>query len=160
MDAVINALARPEWLAGAAVAVLILGLAGLIALYKPYVIPVKTHQEQLDAANARADRAEKDAEAEIVAMRAELTERMTNFRADHSVRMEQAERLFNTMLAEANRRGDDWKANAHITAENAKLTEDRMDEVVEISRLSNAVLNAIYSQVTGRPQLPGGPSHD
>ena len=162
MDAIIQALARPEWLAGAAVAVLILGLGGLIALYKPYVIPVKTHQEQLDAANDRADKAEKDADAKIEAMRAELTERMTNFRADHAARLEQSERLLGAMLAEARKYADDWKATAHIESENAKTSEARMDEVLEGVRLAVSIVSALQhaatGQVSGRTpvQLPPG----
>ena len=157
MDALLNALSRPEWLAGAAVAVLILGMVGLIALYKPYVIPVKTHQEQLDAANARADRAEESAAAEIAAMRADIAERITNIRADHAARLEQSERLLGTMLAEARKYADDWKATAYIESENAKTSEDRMDEVLEGTRLLVSIVTALQHAAGQVPaELPPG----
>lgn len=167
MDGFWQALMRTEWLVGAAVAVVILGLAGLIALYKPYVIPVKTHQEQLDAEKARADKAERDAAAavakahadaleEIREARAHADERVQNLRNDQATRSEQAERFFNTALGEAKRYADDWKGTAHITAENAKISEDRMDEVLETVRLMAGILTALQNHAV--KQLPPGSS--
>jgi len=158
MDAILTALTRVDWLVGASVAVLVLGLVAVVALSKPYVIPIKTQQEQLDAERARADNAEAEAAARFEAARVELTERMTNFRSDHAARMEQAERFFDVALAEARRYADDWKATAHIEAENAKASEDRMDEVLETVRLVAGVVTSLQHAVTGQmpAQLPPG----
>lgn len=155
MDALITALARTEWLIGAAVAVVILGVIGAIAFYKPWVIPVRTHEEQLAAERARADRAEAEAETEINRVREEMADRMANLRADIAQRTERDERVFNTMLAEAKRYADDWKGTAHITAENAKISEDRMDEVLETVRLMAGILTALQNHARSS-QLTGG----
>jgi len=152
LQTVLSFLARTEWLVGAAVAGLI--VTGLIVWGK--LVTISTHREQLDAERARADRAEEDAAAEIAVMRSELNDRMTNFRADHAARMEQSERLLNLMLTEARRYADDWKATAHITAENAKISEDRMDEVLEGTRLVVAVVTAL-KDASARHQITSGP---
>lgn len=167
MDGFWQALMRTEWLVGAAVAVVILGLVGLIALYKPYVIPIRTHEEQLAAERARADKAQADAAAAVVAaqsavaeearaVRAETERRVDNVIAARKEQSEQAERFFNTALTEAKRYADDWKGTAHITAENAKISEDRMDEVLETVRLMAGILTALQNHA--RQQLPPGSS--
>lgn len=154
MDGFWQALMRTEWLVGAAVATVIIGLVGLIALYKPYVVPIKTHTEQLEAEKTRADKAVADAAAETERIRAEYAERFTNFRNDHNQRLEFAERMFQTSLTQERRYSDDWKASAHISQENARISEDRWDEVVETSRLTANVINAMYAHVTGRAPIP------
>jgi hypothetical protein len=65
------------------------------------------------------------------------------------------------MLAAKQRDADDWRTAYHIGAENAKASEDRMDEVLEFERMSYNALTALVAMLGGRdnsvhpvPQLP------
>ena len=155
MDAVLEAFSRTEWLVGAAVAVLILGAVMLVGFGKPYLITIAAHKERVDAEKARADRAEDYAAAQITAARADADARIAAANADHAERLAQAEHIFEQVLSEARRYADDWRGTAHITAENAKISEDRMDEVLETVRLMVGILTALQNhQVRGH--LPAG----
>lgn len=170
MDALVNALARTEWLVGFAVGGIVVVAAIVVGISTDYLIAGKTHRALLEAETKRADRAEEsaaeqiasaradaaaqiaaareDAAGEIASMRVELNHRMANYRADHGA-------VWQQMLTEANRRADDFKGYAHIEAEQRRISEERMSEVLEYVHLSERVLNALRDHVVTR-QLPAG----
>jgi hypothetical protein len=154
---------------------------------KGLFIPRGTHLRELrtletQVAQAIKDRDEQvkairdDRNAQVQAIRDEMNIRMENFRADHALRMDQvredhvkqlaalvaaaegirADR--DVMLAAKQRDADDWRAAYHIGAENAKASEDRMDEVLETVRLIYNMTNTFRTVVAGRehPELTSG----
>lgn len=61
---------------------------------------------------------------------------------------------FDSQLASKQRDADDWRAAYHLLAESAKQSEDRMDEVVEGTRL---IVSTIRNFPPSPPhQLPPG----
>lgn len=147
-------------------------LRELRVLEKQVEQAIKDRDEQVKA--IREDRA-----SQLQAIRDEMNTRMENFRSDHAVRMSElredhvkqlaalvavadgirADR--DVLLTAKQRDADDWRTAYHIGAENAKASEDRMDEVLEFQRLSYNALNALLAALGGRenaahqlPQLP------
>lgn len=158
------------------VLILITFLAVYVIIVKRKLIPEKTHLEQMKDRDAQVkaailDRDSKIAEArkerddQIAVIRGEMTERMENFRADHLLRMKQSSEDHekqlaallvvsdgiradrDTMLAAVRRDSDDWRGAYHILSDNAKASEDRMDEVLETERLILEFMRAIRSSV-------------
>jgi hypothetical protein len=134
-----------------------------------------THLRELGALEDRVAQAITDRDRDVVAIRDEMNTRMDNFRADHATRVDQAradhEKQLAALVAVADgirndrdallvakqRDADDWRGAYHIAAENAKRSEDRMDEVLETVRLIYAAMNAIRTIAAGRdPELPPG----
>lgn len=150
----------------------------IVGNFRGWYIPGPTHRREIAALEARVQQAIKDRDDQLREIRAEMNSRMDNFRADHALRMNQvredhekqltallmaaegirADR--DVMLAAKQRDADDWRAAYHIGAENAKASEDRMDEVLETGRLTYNALNSLLSLVSTRehPQLPSGPT--
>lgn len=178
MDALISALARTEWLVGFAVGAIVVVVAIVVGISTDYLIAGKTHRALLeaetkraDAETKRADKAEErskdqiadaradaaaliaaareDAVGEVAAARIELNHRMANYRADQGA-------IWQQMLTEANRRADDFKGLAHIEAEQRRISEERMSEVLEYVHLSERVLSALQGHATQARQLPAG----
>jgi hypothetical protein len=150
----------------------------IVGNFRGWYIPGPTHRREVAALEARVAQAILDRDEQVKAIRDEMTMRMDNFRADHALRMEQSVKEHDkqlaalimaaegiradrdVMLAAKQRDADDWRAAYHIGAENAKASEDRMDEVLETVRLTYGLMNAMRTVTGGRePQLPAGERH-
>lgn len=77
-------------------------------------------------------------EATVIRMQAQFELQITNDRATYEIQ-----------LAAARRDSDDWRGAYHLLAESAKISEDRMDEVLETTRLAYGIIRAL-------PQPSGG----
>lgn len=168
----------------------------IVGNFRGWYIPGPTHRREIAAlesqvAQALRDRDEQvravreDRNKQIADIRSEMNTRMENFRADHATRMEQAREDHarqlaallsaaegiradrDVMLAAKQRDADDWRTAYHIGAENAKVSEDRMDEVLETERLMYNALNTLLAVFGGRDhtmplpqQLPPGAVRD
>ena len=145
----------------------------IVGNFRGWYIPGPTHRREIAALEARVAQALKDRDDQVRDIREEMTTRMDNFRADHQLRLEQlredhAKQLAalvvtaegiradrDALLAAKQRDADDWRTAYHIGAENAKVSEDRMDEVLETVRLIYGLMNAFRTVTAGRdPQLP------
>lgn len=176
---------KPEALVGVGGLAIVLMIITL-TIIKGWWVPLSTHKRELAAAQAEAAQARLDREA----LRAELNERMDKFRDDHKVRMDEAREDFSkalellranieremagaradwaAVLVAKQRDADDWRGAYHISAENAKTSEDRMDEVLQYVRLSHDILRALQNVSSAsvqpphpRAELPsGGPADD
>lgn len=165
-------LIKPEALVGVGGLAIVLMIITL-TIIKGWWIPLSTHKRELEAAKAETQQAIADRDK----LRDELNERMEKFRQDHKVRMDEAREDFAkalellrtnqeremggarsdwaAVLAAKQRDADDWRGAYHLAAENAKTSEDRMDEVLEHVRLSYDLLRAFQS-LASRPELPSG----
>lgn len=143
----------------------------VVIVTRGWFIPAATHKRELAAAETHAAQAYADRDAQVEQIRAEMDTRMANFRSDHAIRMDQVREdhqkqltalredhqkqlaalvavnvgqinQFDSVLASKQRDIDDWRGAYHIGSENWKISEDRMDEVLETVRLVHSVVRA------------------
>jgi hypothetical protein len=82
-------------------------------------------------------------ESTVERMKTQYETRLTEMRTDHNAEMAGLRADRGALLVAKQRDADDWRAAYHLSDENRKISEERMDEVVENSRLALAVVRAL-----------------
>jgi hypothetical protein len=148
-----------------AVGFILVFVAGLyLSIQREWFVTGKAHKREV-AAREREIAVRDDREKAMAATHAESIREMrlayetavARLQENHEKQMAGVRGDHGAQVAMLQRDVDDWRGAYHIGAENWKASEDRMDEVVEGTRLSVAALNAIraIAERNSTPQLGG-----
>lgn len=132
MDALIQALARTEWLVGFAVGGIVVVLAIVVGISTDYLVAGKTHRALLAAETRRAEKAEQDADDDHDDQNTRFTEQMRQVSEAHKAEMERLLKFAESLQREV----ESWRQAYHVEAAGNDAEEsarwDRIDAALGV----------------------------